>query len=70
MTEPDDDRSVGFEGAAYQADFEARLRDMRRLLEAMRPDTDAMALKALRDHFPDAALAERIAAVSGSRSRP
>lgn len=53
--------------AAFSLLLDRRIAEMRRLLAAMRPDTTADALKALRDAFPDMPLDERLAAIRATR---
>jgi len=53
--------------AAFSLLLDRRIAEMRRLLAAMRPDTTADALKALRDAFPDTPLDERLAAIRATR---
>lgn len=51
-----------------EAALNARIAAMRRLIDQMKPGTGAEALRALREHFPDAELEERVAAVAGRTS--
>lgn len=52
---------------AYEASLEARIAGMRAFLTALGPDSDAEALRALREAFPDLPLAERVKACGGWR---
>jgi hypothetical protein len=44
-----------------------RIADMRRLLAGMQPGSAALALRALRDAFPEASLEERVRALTAVR---
>ena len=50
---------------SYEAELERRIAGMRALLLALEPDSDAEALRLLRDAFPDLPLAERVKACAG-----
>lgn len=57
------------EGTGCRADpaqaalLDARIRDMRRVVQLARPGSHAEALRALREAFPETTLAERVAAL-------
>jgi hypothetical protein len=51
----------------YGAELETRIGGMRALLAAIRPGSDAEALRVLREAFPDLPLAERVSACRGWR---
>lgn len=55
--------------AGSTTELDARIAEMRSLLARMRPGSDAEALKALRDAFPQSSLAERVAVLAGG-ARP
>ncbi|TBW40880.1 hypothetical protein EYW49_01635 [Siculibacillus lacustris] len=54
----------GRDPAQFSPVLESRIVAMRALLGRMRPQSDAEALQALRSAFPDASLADRVAALS------
>ncbi|MBL8573479.1 MAG: hypothetical protein JNM13_07350 [Hyphomicrobiaceae bacterium] len=58
--------SADAQGAGLEArlTIEARIAEMRRLLDRMRPTTSAEALGALRAAFPDVPLQHRVAAAT------
>ena len=53
---------------SYDEELERRIAGMRAFLLALEPDSDAEALRLLREAFPDLPLAERVKACSGWRS--
>jgi len=53
--------------APNDATVDARIADMRRLLEQMTEPSTTEALRVLRDNFPDAPLDERVRAMKFSR---
>jgi len=50
---------------SYDPALEDRVAAMHAMLTRTRPGSDAEALKALRDAFPEASLSERVAVLSG-----
>ena len=54
-------------GNGYDAELEQRIAGMRAFLLALEPDSDAEALRLLREAFPDLPLAERVTACNGWR---
>jgi len=60
--DPSADRTV------YDGELERRIAGMRAFLAALRPDTDAEALRLLREAFPDLPLVERVNACGSWRS--
>ncbi len=54
----------GHDPACWSAEIEDRVAAMRALLETLRPLTDAEALQTLRQAFPGASLADRVAAIA------
>jgi hypothetical protein len=52
---------------SYEEELERRIAGMRALLLALEPDSDAEALRVLREAFPDLPLAERVKACAGWR---
>jgi hypothetical protein len=49
----------------YEKELEERIAGMRAFLVALEPDSDAEALRLLREAFPDLPLAERVKACAG-----
>lgn len=54
---------------SYDPVLEDRVAAMHAMLTRMRPGSDAEALRALRDAFPEASLSERVAVLSGGVGR-
>lgn len=54
---------------SYDPILEDRVAAMHAMLTRMRPGSDAEALRALRDAFPEASLSERVAVLSGGGDR-
>jgi hypothetical protein len=50
-----------FEPGSFAALLDRRIVEMRRMVHLMQPGSHADTLRALRDAFPDASLAERVA---------
>lgn len=57
----------GREPTHYAPVIDERIAEMRALLAAMRPASDSEALHALRQAFPEASLAARVAAMAARR---
>jgi hypothetical protein len=51
----------------FDAVLDVRIAAMHRLLDAMAPTSAAIALRSLRDAFPETSLDERVRALSGIR---
>jgi hypothetical protein len=54
----------GYDPSQTSGPVEARVAEMRALLARMRPASDAEALQALRNAFPEVALSTRVAAIA------
>jgi len=61
------DKTKSAELAAFQAELDEHIARMREMLKLMAPGTGATALGAMRQAFPDVALAERVAALKTYR---
>lgn len=59
------DSQERFDSAPFEAQLAERLAAMRSLVAAMKTETDAEALKLLREAFPGSRLTERVAALAG-----
>ncbi len=59
----------GYRPTPAEAAIDSRIGEMRAHLARMRPASDAEALKALRHAFPNASLAQRVAAMTSDSRR-